>query len=419
MSALRAVRSLDRSCSGVIRIPTGARPGCETHTVSNVDLHRDDLPGAALHAYLASRRAEGPVVSATFFGGAVSLVTRYHAVAEAFRDDVRFPPHEAYQISIEPLIGRNFQSMPEPDHLLYRRLATPAFRSRAVARYEQQGVAELAHELIDGFAGEREIDLAAAFTHRFPFLVISRLLGIPREGEESFHRWAIEMLGFRRDPERGRRARDDFTRYLEPVIAERRRAPRDDVLSELVQTEVDGHRLSDEMIHSHARLLFAVGATTTHDGLGNLLYALHTTPGAWERVRRDPPARAAAVEETLRWEPPVAILPRLSATEPVELAGVPVPARSWVLFAIAAANRDPEVFADPDRFDLDRGPADVLTFGPGPRSCPGMHLARKEMLVGLEALLERFPELRLLDADAAAPWGATVRGPRAIPVRLR
>lgn len=387
--------------------------------MTDVDLHRDELPGEELHRYLAARRSEGAVVPAAFFGGTASLVTRYDAVAEAFRDDVRFPPHEAYRISIEPLIGRNFQSMAEPEHLLYRRLATPAFRSRTVERYEQSGIAELAHELVDSFAGEAELDLAAAFTRRFPFLVISRLLGIPRDAEASFHRWALEMLAFRRDPDRARRARDEFTRYLEPVIAAHRREPGEGVIPELIAAEVDGRRLTDEEIHNHARLLFAVGATTTHDALGSLLFALLTVRGAWDRVRAEAAVRPWAVEELLRWETAVAILPRLSADAPVELAGTVIPPRSWVLFAIAAANRDPSVFPDPDRYDLDRRPTAALTFGPGPRSCPGMHLARKEMLVALEVLLDRFPDLALLDAEAARPRGATVRGPAVLPVRLR
>jgi cytochrome P450 len=385
----------------------------------DIDLHRDELPGPELHRYLAARRREGAVVPATFFGGKALLVTRHDAVAEAFRDDVRFPPHEAYRLSIEPLIGRNFQSMAEPEHLLYRRLATPAFRSRAVERHEQTGIGELARELVASFASEREVDLAAVFTHRFPFLVISRLLGIPRDAEASFHRWALEMLAFRSDPDRGRRARDEFTRYLEPVIAAHRREPGEGILPELIAAEADGRRLTDEEIHNHARLLFAVGATTTHDALGSLLFALLTVPGAWRRVREDPAVRPWAVEESLRWETAVAILPRLSADATVELAGTAIPPRSWVLFGIAAANRDPEVFRDPDRYDLDRRPTAALTFGPGPRSCPGMHLARREMLAALDVLVERFPDLTLVDVEAAQPRGATVRGPARLPVRLR
>lgn len=388
--------------------------------MAGVDLLRDELPGADLHRFLAELRSQGTVAEVPFAGERAWIVLGYEALLEAFRDDRAFPAHEAYRLSIEPLVGRNFQSMEGEEHRVFRALATPAFRSRAVERYERRAMEALAHELIDRLAAApaREVDLAEAFTHRFPFLVITRMLGIPREAEARFHGWAVEMLAYRHDPARAIRARDEFTRYLAPVLAERRREPQDDVLSELAAAEVEGRRLDDEQIFAHARLLFAAGATTTHDGLGSLLWALLAERERWERLRAEPELRRWAIEETLRWEPPVAVLPRRSGAAPVELAGAGIEPASWVLFAIAAANRDPAVHAEPDRFDLGRRPTEILTFGRGLRSCPGMHLARKEMAVALGALLERLPELRLLDEPAARPRGATVRGPRRLPVAL-
>ena len=119
----------------------------------------------------------------------------------------------------------------------------------------------------------------------------------------------------------------------------------------------------------------------------------------------------------LRWETPIAVLPRTSASEPVEFYGVEIPADSWVLFAMAGANRDPAVFADPDRFDIGRSQSDTLSFGRGVKSCPGMHLARRNMVVAIEAMLERMPELELLDAEAAVPRRTVLRSPDALRVR--
>ena len=122
------------------------------------------------------------------------------------------------------------------------------------------------------------------------------------------------------------------------------------------------------------------------------------------------------MEEALRGETPIAVLPRMSASEPVEFYGIEIPADSWVLFAMAGANRDPAVFTDPDRFEISRPQGDALTFGRGVKSCPGMHLARRNMAVAVEVLLERMPGLKLLDADAALPRRTVLRSPDALRV---
>ena len=355
-----------------------------------------------------------------FLGLPAVVVTTHAALLEALLDVERFPPHRMYEVSLEPAIGRSFISMPDPEpHRVYRKLATPAFRSRAVASYEREGLAVLAHELCDALEGERELDLVAGFTARFPYLVISSLLGLQRDGEDEFHRWALALLTMRDDPQRAREAAVELTAFLAPVVEARRREPRDDVVSELVQAEVEGRRLTDEEVFSHVRLLFPTGGETTHGSLGNLLYALLTQDGAWEAVRDDRSLVPRAVDETLRWETPIAVLPRLAGAADTDFHGVPIPAHSWVLFAFAAANRDPAVYADPDRFDPARDAADVLTFGRGIKACPGMHFAKCNMAVALETLLERMPDLELVDAQAALPRRTVLRAPAALRVRRR
>jgi cytochrome P450 len=166
--------------------------------------------------------------------------------------------------------------------------------------------------------------------------------------------------------------------------------------------------------------MFSAGATTTCDGIGSLLHALLSHSGAWEQVVDDPSVRATAVHESLRWQTPVPNLPRISAEETVEFGGREIPPKSFVLFSMASANRDPAVYDDPHRFDPARSSRDILSFGRGERSCPGMHLAKKELSIALDVLIDRFPKLRLQgDPQASAPTGAIIRGPKTLPVALQ
>jgi cytochrome P450 len=395
-----------------------------------IDFALDPLEGVRLHDTLARLRADGDLVPARYLEADAWIVTNYETLDAAFRDCEAFPPPLMYQQAIEPVFGRSFLSMDEPDHLIYRRLATPAFRSRAIERFSENGLAALAHELIDGLDTSEPFDLIPTFAERFPYLVISRMLGIPRDMEDKFHGWSAEILAFAMDSVKAHTSARALTKYLEPIIEQRRIDPRDDIISELVAAEVDGQRLGTEEVLSHIRMLFPTGGETTHGSIGNTLYALLTIDGLWDCIVEDPTRILATVDEGLRWEPPVAVLPRISASHEITFAGVTLPADSWVLFASAAANRDPAVYADPDTFDIDRfatpagskpaagappRPIDPLTFGRGPKSCPGAHLARKNMQVAFEALTQRLPRLELL--DATPPEGTAPRYVSSLLVR--
>lgn len=385
-------------------------------SLQEIDFGTDTLAGDELHHVLGRVRTEAPIAPTRFYGFPAWIIAGHAPLAEAFRDSDRFPPHRTYEAGIESVVGRTFISMEGDDHRVFRQLATPAFRSRAIARMEAEGLTELAHELIDRFAGETEVDLMHAFVSRFPYLVISRVLGLPRENEDAFHDWALALLQFNADRARADEASRQLTKFLAPVVEARRREPREDVISGLAHAEVEGRRLTNEEIYSHVRLLFPTGGETTHGTMGNLIYALLTQGDAWARVVEDPTRIGGAVEETLRWESSIAVLPRMSPTEPVDFHGTTVPANTIVLFGIAGANRDPEVFADPDRFDMTRDTGRALTFGPGLKSCPGMHLARRNLAVALEVLVERLPGLRLVDPEGAIPRRAVLRCPDALRV---
>ncbi len=380
-----------------------------------VDFGFAALPGAELHRVLAVLREHGPVVRVRAFGGIAHLLTRFDEVRGFLRDDDTFPGGRTYELSIGQTVGRTFISMDGTEHDRYRQLATPAFRSHAVARFNAEQLAPLVHEIIDRFVHRGHADLVAEFTKVLPFHVISRKLGLPIGTEEEQRHWAKALLSFPRDATGALAGAAEFTRFLMPVVEQRRQAPGDDVLSQLLTATHDGVRLTDEEVLSHVRLLYAVGATTTSDELGNLLYALFTHPEVLARVRSDRDLRTRVIVEALRWEPPVALLPRY-APFVGRIGGVEIPAGSMLLVGIAAANRDPRKFADPDRFDPDRSEPDILTFGFGSKFCPGSNLARVQLLTALEALLERLHGLRLADPEGIEPRGATLRSPDAIRV---
>jgi pulcherriminic acid synthase len=223
------------------------------------------------------------------------------------------------------------------------------------------------------------------------------------------------MLALTWDPDGAQRAAEEFTAFMLPILEERRARPEDDVLSHLLGAEYKGVRLTDDDIVSHVRLIYAVGATTTQDGLGNVLSNLLHRPEVLARVAADRSLVPAAVHEMLRFEPPVPMNPRL-ATDAGRIGDVVVPAGSNVMMGIAGANRDPQAFERPDDFDIDRRETDVMTFGFGPKFCPGYHLARAQIAAGLEALLARLPGLRLADPEGSLPRGAILRAPAALHV---
>lgn len=373
------------------------------------------LDGEAFHEHLRRRRAEGPLVDATMMGGPAKLVTRYAELDAAFRDDEGFPAGPTYATTIEPCQGVTFESTDGPEHHVLRDLSTRALRARPIARFADHEIRPIADELIDGFVADGGGDLVELFTARFPFHVFGRRMGLPDDRRDDYYRWSFDILGYPGNPAVGLAAAAELTAYLDPVLSDRRACPTDDMLSSMVTAQKDGRRLDDEEVRSHVRAIFAAGTSTTHHGLGNTLYALLTHPEALDRLRAEPALIPAAVDEMLRWEPPLGVLPRIAPFDTV-VAGEPVAEGTFVLMGIAAANRDERVHAEPDRFDIDRRPVRVLTFGFGSHHCPGTHLAKAQIAIGIERLLARLPDLRATDLDAARPAGAILRGPRAIPV---
>ena len=375
------------------------------------------LPGEEFHGLLARLRREHRMATVRFLGAEAFLILRFDDLDAAFRDDEGFPAGPTYATTIEPCQGFTFESCDGPEHHLLRDLTTRELRAQPVARFAARHLDPLAHSVIDGFADRDEVDLVASFTAVFPFLTFALRMGLPLSDATTYYRWAFDILGYPGDNETGLRAAAALTEHVEPVLVERRTCPADDLISSMTTAERDGRRLEDEEIRSHVRALFSAGAATSHHGLGTTLYALLTHPEVVDRLRAEPELIPRAVDEMLRWEPPIGVLPRI-APEDVVLAGRHVPAGSLVLMGIASANRDETMYRDPDRFDIDRRAGRLLTFGFGSHYCPGSHLAKAQIVAGVRALLDRFATLRLLDPLGARPSGTVMRGPIRLPVAL-
>src|SRR5205085_922276 len=211
-------------------------------------------------------------------------------------------------------------------------------------------------------------------------------------------------------------ASQELKEYFGPIVDERRHDPREDVISMLAESEIEGERLDDDLIQSFLRLLVPAGAGTTYRLIGTLTFALARHPEQLEAVREDRSLVPAAVEEALRWESPVQFAAR-QATHDIELAGVEIPAKLPVTVALGSANHDESRWHEPDRFDVHREPQNHLAFADGEHFCLGAHLARIEGAVALNVILDRLADFRL-DPDAPEPYevGFAFRSPTAVPV---
>jgi cytochrome P450 len=354
---------------------------------------------------LPQRYAPAPVVN----------VLGYDEVLTVLRD------HETFSSSIiaeamGPLLGRTIVAMDEPDHGACRALVAPAFRPKLLGAWEDVLVRRVVDEVIDAFAPLGHTDLVRSLTFAVPVRVIAQILGLPDEDAPRFQRWSIEVVSIAMNVPRGIAAYEALRDYFSAQVEQRREQPRADLISELVEAEIDGQRLTNDELFAFLRLLLPAGIETTYRSLGSLLLGLLTHPDQLEDVRRHPDVRRAAIEEGLRWEPPFMLLPRV-CTRDTELAGVAVPAGSHVNVFVGSANHDEHRFSDPDRFEIRREAVPHVTFGAGPHACLGMHLARLESRVVLDALVERLDDLRL-DPREPAPGivGTTFRSPNALPV---
>ncbi|WP_346620293.1 cytochrome P450 [Blastococcus montanus] len=379
-------------------------------------------------------RARGPL-SASSLG----LVTTSHAVAQqVLRSDrfgvgwdrsgaprtirwaLRFGDDPAAAGVAEP---PSMLVVDPPDHTRFRRLVSRAFTPRATAAFEPT-IRRTAERLLDDLARRAgTVDLVEAYAAQLPVLVIADLLGVPVARREDFLRWGAAAaatldpgLPLRRYLV-AERALRDMHEFLGDHFARLRRDPGEDLVSRLVTLPPE-EALTDRELHATVLLLLGAGFETTVNLLGNAVVLLDAHRGQWDALRAEPAGWEAAVEEVLRLDSPVQLTGR-SARAEVELGGRTVAAGTRVTLLLGAANRDPEVFPDPQRFDITRANArEHLAFSGGIHYCLGAGLARLEGAIGLQALSERFPGLRVAGRPVRRNL-QTLRGFEVLPVVLR
>jgi cytochrome P450 len=358
-----------------------------------------------------------PIEAAPYGDVPIYTALSYDAVTQVLRSPGRPFSSQAYAQSMGIVMGHSLLEMDEPEHAKYRTLLEQAFSKRAMERWEREVISPTIAGAIDRFAERGSADLVREFTFPYPVHVITGLLGLPEGDLPQFHRWAIELINVGFDPPRGLEASRKLHDYFIDVIEERRAAPpREDLISVLAHSEVDGHRLDDEEICAFLRLLLPAGAETTFRSTGNLLFGLLTNPEQLDAVREDRAKIALAIDEALRWEPPLTSVIR-SAAEDGDVCGVAIPAGAAIMVCVGSANHDESRWEDPEVYNIFRKRFPAVAFGFGPHVCLGQHLARMEMTVALNALFDRLPGLRL-DASAEPPsiTGLMFRSPARLPV---
>ena len=356
------------------------------------------------------------------------LFTRHSDVDAILRDHRRFgsdprtgsltsrqramlpPPEEFTMLFLDP-----------PDHTRLRALVNTAFTPKAVKDLEPR-IRGVLGSLLDDIEDPAGFDLMQAVARPLPVIVIAEMLGVPPEDRERFRVWSAQRARLLeptigpREREAGEAASRAFDAWFRPIIEARRTEPRDDIVSALARAEDDGGRLSEREMLNMLRLLLSAGNETSVNLIGNGMLALLRHPEQLRQLRDDPGLIPAAVEELLRFDSPVqADFRRVLAD--CEVNGFALRRRDNVVLLLGAANRDPDVFEDPDRLDVGRSQGSHLSFGRGIHHCLGAPLARLEGRIVLEMLLERFSQMDLLAGRPRFREGIVLRGLQSLMVR--
>ncbi len=367
----------------------------------DVDLCNGAFWAGDHHEALTWVRANAPV----YWDGVVWGVSRYADVKAVSKDPATFssaggirPQQPALPMMID---------MDDPAHLKRRMLVNKGFTPRRV-RDSEPAVRRACTEILDAVCERGEADLVHDIAAHLPMIMIGDALGVRPEHRADLLRWSDDMLkGLSTEAtaeqlEAAANGFAEYTAYAHEVITDRQANPQDDLMSILVHAEVDGERLTVEDVLQEALLILIGGDETTRHVISGGVHQLLLDRDQWDAVAADPDLRPSAVEEMLRWVTPIKNMVR-TATRDVELGGQKVEAGDELMLLYPSANRDEDVFDDPFRFDVARTPNEHVAFGFGPHFCLGASLARLEIAVMLDELLERLPDLALADPDAEPP----------------
>jgi len=328
------------------------------------------------------------------------------------------------------IVGKTLSGMDGDQHRIWRGMLQPVFGRRALQYWKDEVAKLVIDEKLDLLAKKRSAELMDDLAIDYPISVIYRLLGL--SSNESEQRHFAELAATILDARPDRRlpgvdatqaaldAAGELHALLLPIVAERRadRSDSPDLLSQLLRAEFEGRTLNDDEIVSFVRSLLPAAAHTTTRGMSNLLVRLTQQPAQLEQLREDPGLIGTAINESLRYDPPGMQLQRITTVE-TEIAGMTIPADAGIVLVIGAGNRDPHTYEEPDSFRMERTGRMSLSFGSGPHLCIGMHIAKIEIEVGINALLARFPNLRADPGVTPAEIvGITERFTQTLPVLL-
>lgn len=390
-------------------------PGIIQMTPFNPEFQRDP------HTVLKPLRERCPVMRDDTSGS--FIVTRYadvRAIAtdlEMWRDPIRAEEAAVMQRRFADAVVEgvprsettSILMLDNPDHARVRGPLAQALYAR-VAKFKPQ-VERIVDEALDRIEGHETFDLMSTFCVPIPIDVIAQILGVDHDRLAEFRDWSegvIQSLNPFRTAEQTahmERSSEALSAYFLETIAARRAEPRDDLISDMTRLQADGAPLSDEELRINLGALLVGGNLTTTDLIGNGVRLLLLHPTELAKFKADPSLASAVVEEILRFEGPIDITGRI-ASHDMEIHGCPVKATQSMTLLLRAANRDPEVFPDPEKFDISRKKSPHMSFGGGAHICIGAPLARLEAQVALVRLFARFPNLRLADPGAEPQWRA-------------
>ncbi|MEY2565858.1 MAG: hypothetical protein QOE35_387 [Actinomycetota bacterium] len=379
----------------------------------------------------ARLRAEDPVHESPL---GFLVLTRYADCTTLLRDpkassdDTKSPMFrelvESNEIDPELAERRPFLFMDPPDHTRLRGLVSKAFTPRSIEQLRARAQ-ELAAELVGAMEGKDTVDVIADLAYPLPLTIISDMLGVPREDEARFRSWSHALArsldpDFLLPPEAvaaREQAIDEFADYFRELIDDRKVSPRDDMLTRLVQAEEAGDKLSENELISTCILLLVAGHETTVNLIANGVLALARHPDQRARLRENPDLAKSAIEEILRYDPPVQMTGRL-ATEDIELPSMTLAKDAFAITLVGAANHDEEQFPRADDFDITRTPNAHIAFSLGHHFCLGASLARMEGQVAINAFVQRHPRFEVAADLLTYKDNLVLRGLTALPVAL-
>lgn len=380
-----------------------------------------EVTSAELHAKLAEARRRSPVYDGNLMAdlfpgyredyGTRTLTTLgWKACFDALSDPETFSS-EVYRETLGRTQGINILMLDGEEHRRHRAILRAVFSRRGIAKWRKEVIDPIVRDYVDRVCAQgTSADLVREIFWQFPVDVLQRILGLPPELHDDFAQLGLAVNVIGRYPEIALGASQALDDLLTPMIRERRKHPREDAISMMLD-------LDDGEVLSTIRVLLPAGAETTTRTSGNLMVGLLSHREQLERLQRDRSLIPGAIEEGLRWESPVPAVHRL-ATHDVEFYGVQVPKGAHVNICVASANRDEARFPDPERFDITRDTSGHMAFGFAAHLCLGMHLAHAELASLLEALLDRMPRLRLdPERDGPQICGTGFRSPPVLHAR--